>query len=126
MERPLNIEVRDSIFDPNLRPEDPRRVYVREQNGQSLYKVWVYLSGYDLPYVKSTTYILHSTFSDPVRRVRRTLANPNCQLVLWTWGLFEIRVKVEDKANRLYELVHMLNYDKELSKPGIEYIYEKG
>lgn len=124
MDRQFNIEVRDSVFDPNLPNETPRKVYVGKQDGKPIYKVWLYIVGYDLPYVHSVTYILHSTFPDPVRRVPRTLSNPNCQLVIWTWGLFEITVTVEDKSGRRTNLKHKLLYDRELQQSGIKYIDE--
>lgn len=122
--RPLNIQVRDSVFDPAIPPLPRPKVYVRKSGNNTLYKVWLYLSGYDLPYVQSATYILHPTFSDPIRVVRRNLNNPDCQLIIWTWGTFEIKVKIEDKSGRYYEVVHRLNFDKEL-KQDFEYIYEE-
>ena len=91
MTRPFEIEVKDSVIDPNLGPTEERVVYVRKtKGGKWLYKVWLYLSGPDLPRVKSATYELHSSFPDPVRTVRRTAANQQCQFVIWTWGLFEV------------------------------------
>lgn len=123
MSRQLDVQVRDSVFDPAL-PPPRRKVYVRKSGDKTLYKVWLYLSGNDLPYVQSVTYILHSTFSDPIRVVRRNLNNPGCQLIIWTWGVFDIKVKIEDKSSRYYEVVHRLSFDKEL-KDGLEYIYEE-
>ena len=127
MDAQYNIEVKDTVFDPNTptnNPNTPRKVHVREQPGSSLYKVWLYLTGYDLPYIQQATYILHPTFPEPIRKVPRNLSNPNCQLVIWTWGLFEVKVTIEDKSNRTFELKHQLTYDKELTLPGIEYVYE--
>lgn len=122
----LRIEVKDTVFDPNLPADSPRKVHVRRgADGKSLYKVWLIVSGYDLPYVQSVTYRLHSTFSDRVRRVRRSVSNPNCQLVIWTWGLFKVKVTIEDKSNRRFEVEHDLSYDKELQKPGIQFVHEE-
>jgi YEATS family len=126
MSTEFNIEVKDTVFDPNLPAETPRKVHVRKgDDGRSLYKVWLYLSGYDLPYVQNVFYQLHPTFSDRVRRVRRSVSNPNCQLVIWTWGLFKVKVTIEDKSNRRYEVEHDLSYDKELRQEGIQYVYEE-
>lgn len=112
----LNVEVKSSVFDPNLPPDHPgRKVYVMQsQDSRPLYKVWIYLQGKDLPYVQRVTYRLHETFEDPVRVVERSPSNPNCELVIWTWGLFEVGVAIEDKSERIYETVHRLGYDEEL------------
>jgi len=124
MDNQLDLEVKDSVFDPNLSPNS-KRVHVRDAKGkQPLYKVWLFLDGRDLPYVKSVTYTLHQTFPDPVRTVWRTLENQNCQLILWTWGLFAVKAAIEDKQGRVYEVVHNLSYDKQLKQKDIEYIYE--
>lgn len=132
--RPLNIEVRDSVFDPNEYGLDPfkfkappsvtRKVHVRKSGSKPAYKVWLYLVGDDVPYVESVTYTLHPTFAEPVRTVRRSLANPQCQLVTWTWGLFEVRATVRDKRGGHYELSHQLTYGKQLHMPNVESIYE--
>ena len=123
MDRPLHIEVKDSVFDPN-QPPGTKQVYVRTEQNQYFYKVWLFLDGRDLPYVQSVTYTLHPTFSQPVRTVRRTPENPNCQLVLWTWSVFAVNTTIEDKQGGLYEVVHALSYDKQLAQEGIEYTYE--
>ena len=122
MNRQLNIEVRDTVFDPNLPDESPCKAHFHIEGGRHLYKVWLYLSGDDLVYVQSATYTLHQTFPDPVRKVTRSLSNPNCQLVIWTWGLFEVKVVVEDKSNQLHEFKHNLSYDRELRQPNITYV----
>ena len=131
---PANIEVRDSVFDPSLYGLDPfkfkgppglkRKVFVRAKASKPTYKVWLYLYGKDVPYVETATYTLHETFTEPVRTVRRSLANPHCQLVIWTWGLFEIRVTVKDKRGGHYELTHQLTYGKQLKLPNIVSVYE--
>ncbi len=126
MNRQLRVEVRDSVFDPDLNPETNKKVYWREgSDGSALYKVWLYLAGEDLPYVHSVTYTLHPTFPDPTRRVSRTLTNPNCELVLWTWGMFEVKAAIEDKTGGIYEAVYKLSYDRQLKQEGIEYVREE-
>jgi hypothetical protein len=124
MDRKFEIDVVDTVFDPNASADSPRKVYVRRSTPRPLYKVWLYLSGYELPIVQSVTYILHPTFPDPIREVTRTLSNPNCQLVIWTWGLFEIIATIKDKSDRIEKVQHRLGYDKELKRSGISYVYE--
>ena len=125
MERPLRIEVKDSVIDPNLPASAPKKVYYREgDDGRALYKVWVYLLGDDLPYVQSVTYTLHPTFGNPVRHLSRTPSNPNCQLVIWTWGLFDLKATIEDKMGSVYEVVHSLTYDRQLTQEKAEYVRE--
>ncbi len=120
----LKVEVKDTVFDPDLSRSVPQRVRVRRSGTTTLYKVWLYLDGRDLPYVESVTYTLHETFRNPNRTVRRKPSNPNCQLVIWTWGVFTIRATIRDKVGRTYSLVRKLTYDKELPKSGDMYFYE--
>lgn len=112
----LNIEVKDTVLDPNL-PADPlREIHFRKEGEDTYYyKVWLYLDGRDLPYVDSVTYTLDQTFPNPNRTVRRTPSNPNCQLVIVTWGLFTVTATIVDKKGFRYEVTHQLNYDRELT-----------
>lgn len=95
----LDIEVKDTVFDPNMAQSDlERKVHVRSLSKETFfYKVWLYLEGNDLPYVESVTYTLDETFPDRIRTVARTPSNPNCQLVIWTWGLFMVETVITDK-----------------------------
>jgi transcription initiation factor IIF auxiliary subunit len=107
----LAVEMRDSVFDPELGPD--QKAQVRRQKGKKpLYRVFLYLEGSDLPYVSQVTYYLHSTFSDPVRTISRTVANPRCKLEIWTWGLFRVRAVVVDKKGQSYTMYHDLSYDQ--------------
>ena len=110
----LNVQVKDTVFDPNLAPSAHKKVHVNETEGTTLYKVWLYLAGEDLPYVDSVTYSLHETFPNPKRKVKLTPSNPNCQLVIWTWGVFTVKAKIEDKRGLTFEISHYLTYDQEL------------
>ena len=114
----LNLEVRDSVFSPNLSREDPEnRVNVHKEGQDTYYyKVWLYLEGYDLPYVESVTYELDPTFPEPRQTVRRTASNPNCQLSFWTWGLFTVIATITDKKGFEYRVSHELGYYTELPK----------
>jgi hypothetical protein len=129
MQNQLNVEVRESVFDPDLPEGHPeRKVQVRQsEDSRPFYKVWFYLHGKELPYVQRTTYRLHETFEDPVRVVERSPTNPNCKLVVWTWGLFDVVVAIEDKTGRIYETIHRMRYDEELKglKPEL-YEFEQG
>ncbi len=119
MVRRLDIKVRDSVFEPG---SPSKKVYYKRTGDTALYKVWLFLDGDDLPYVMGVTYRLHSTFPEPNQTVRRTLSNPNCQLVIWTWGLFKIKALIEEKSGVIRELDYQLQYDKELQQKGVEYV----
>jgi transcription initiation factor IIF auxiliary subunit len=119
MVKKLDIKVRDTVFEPG---SSSRKVYYKKTGDTALYKVWLFLDGDDLPYVMSATYRLHSTFPDPDQTIRRTLSNPNCQLVIWTWGLFKIKALIEEKSGVIRELDYQLQYDKELQQKGVEFV----
>lgn len=113
----LDIEVEDSIFDPDSDPGLPDRT-ARWRNPESqkpLYRVFLYLDGRDLPYVSDVVYLLHPTFKDRTREVFRTPENPRCKLTLWTWGLFRVEVIVRDKQGNQFNFSHYLQYDREFA-----------
>jgi hypothetical protein len=117
MSRLLNaLSIRDSAFDPN---SSERVIYYRHfrSAGRDLYKVWLYLEGPSLPFVKKVKYILHPTFPKPERTVTRTMENPNCQLIIWTWGFFTVKAMVEDKQGNQIFLEHYLTYRDQLDDP---------
>lgn len=112
----INLEVKSSVFNPALSKDDPRnKVSFRQEGDVYYYKVWLYVEGYDLPYVESVTYSLdRSSFPEPDQTVPRTVANPNCQLTIWTWGLFTVIATIIDKKGNKYQVSHQLNYKEEL------------
>lgn len=112
MFRSLDIRVRDSVFDP--RSGGGKVTYRQSAEGSTLYRVHVFLEGADLPYVKTATYRLHPSFDPAVQIVRRSASNPNCRLTIWTWGLFEVEVTVEDKFGATTGFVHRLTYGDEV------------
>jgi hypothetical protein len=117
--RALDLRVVDSLFEPG---GADRKVHVDNEAQQLVrYRVWLYLEGRDLPYVKQVTYRLHDTFEDPNRVVPRTASNPNCALAIWTWGIFEVLAVVEDKSGNAFELRHKLSYGEQL-KENLEYV----
>jgi hypothetical protein len=123
MRSQLNVEIRDTVFDPNVSESLERKVHVQTKDNLHLYKVWIYLYGPDLPFVKAVTYHLHHTFPDALRRVERTVSNPSCQLVIWTWGLFTVRAILEDKHGGSYDVAYDLTYDKQLPPEESNYLH---
>jgi hypothetical protein len=122
----LDIQVKDTVLDPNAPPDTARKVHVRRQDQDTYYyKVWIYLEGNDLPYVDYVTFTLDETFAERYRTVTRSPSNPNCQLVIWTWGLFTVNAVINDKRGNQYEVEHRLTYDKDLSQDPNMYIYEE-
>jgi transcription initiation factor IIF auxiliary subunit len=115
------LKIKDTVFDPAL-CESERKVYVRRSGNRPLYKVWLLIEGETLPYIESVTYKLHRTFSNPIRKVRRTPSNPECKLVIWTWGLFEVKAIIKDKNGESHRLTHSLQYDKQLQLEGVEFV----
>jgi transcription initiation factor IIF auxiliary subunit len=114
-----NVEVKDSIFDP----ESSDRT-ARVQNPKSdkpLYRVFLYLEGLGLPYVNAVTYVLHPTFDEPTRQVLRTPANPRCKLEIWTWGLFQVQAIISDREGNMFTLSHDLQYSKDFQSPDLKF-----
>lgn len=120
----LDLEVRDTVFDPDVARANAK-VHVSEEDGRTIFRVYIYLAGYDLPYIESVTYTLHETFVRPNRTVRRTPSNPNCKLAIWTWGLFVVKATIVDVKGFSYSLEHALTYDHELPPAGdSKYLHE--
>jgi len=55
-------------------------------------------------------------------RVARTPSNPNCKLVLWTWGVFDLEAVVTDKNGRAHRLIHPLGYDDDVAMKGAAFV----
>ncbi|MEP2935319.1 MAG: pYEATS domain-containing protein [Gilvibacter sp.] len=115
-----DIQVKDSIVNPNqLLRKGMTNVYYKKTRGtkaNNMYKVHIYLTGNDLAFVKSTTYVLHKTFSNPVQKVERSLNNTNCMLTIWTWGIFTIKVIIEDINGNILRREHKLSYGREIQE----------
>jgi hypothetical protein len=121
----LELSIIDTVFDPDVygfeslpRLPDNKTLAVRvdESGNLPLYKVWLFLTGNDLAYVESTTYQLHSSFSNSVRTVERNVGNLDCRLVIWTWGIFQINATILHKSGRTYSLSHELQYGQLLER----------
>src|SRR5258706_6577112 len=114
MMQALQVEVKDSAYDPDATEQ---KILVRKgTDGRTLFRVFLFLAGPDLPFVESVTYILHPTFPDPSRTVPRTPSNPNCKLEIWTWGGFDVNAVIVDKSGFSFRLTHTLQYDLQVQK----------
>ncbi|MBX3587797.1 MAG: pYEATS domain-containing protein [Ramlibacter sp.] len=122
-----NFTVLDSAVDPALvYPAGAKRpVHYRSDGKRDHYKVWIYLAGGRVPFVESVTYRLHPSFGEPVHRVARTPANPNCSLMIWTWGVFEVHATIREKSGQVTEQTHLLSYDREFKQPGIVFVRDE-
>lgn len=118
----MEIRIRDSLCDPDAPGES--KIFYRRAGTRTLYRVFIYLEGPELPFVESVTYTLHPTFDEPVRTVRRTPQNPLCKLEIWTWGLFEVLGVVADRRGSRYTLKHQLQYGKEIDRSKAEAFVE--
>lgn len=80
------------------------------------YKVTLRLGGASIFFVDRVIYHLHETFTPPQRTIERSVINPNCELAIWTWGLFTVRAEVFLKDGRCIWLSHFLTYDEEIER----------
>ena len=115
VKRTLSIEVRDSLFDPDC--TDRVALFRRRPSGDTLYRVFIYLEGPDLPFVNEVTYRLHETFSPPTRAITRSVSNSRCKITIWTWGIFTVRATIGDKTEGQITITHDLTYGQQISAP---------
>lgn len=123
-QKTYDLRVKDSLFNPDERSIKGLDIaYYKKQNKEdkTYYKVHLYIDGMDLAFVKRVKYILHKSFRNPVRIIERRPDNPHCKLILWTWGLFEIKVEIEDINGQKTELEHYLSYGKEINEGNIKW-----
>ena len=118
----LDIQVRNSLTDPGVDNTAP--IHYFKKGSTNFYKVWIFLEGRDLPYVDYVVYHLHESFNEPVRKIPRSASNPNCMLVTWTWGTFELVVEVVDKKGNSFTLNKDLDWDQGLTTDR-KYVLEK-
>lgn len=122
--RNIRVELKDSLFDPAGYSGDAlnKIARVREEAGRRLYQVWIFLDGNDLPYVERVTYRLPASAfpGNSTRQVSRTPTNPTCSLIVWTWGVFEVRAEILDKQGNIFEATHALTFEAQLSQPDIQ------
>lgn len=105
----FDVEIYDQPFDPD---SNDKIIYYFQRDERYLYKIFIYLIGQDLPFVKRVTYHLHPTFPNPESTIVRSDTNRNCKLVTWAWGKFELNAVVEDRKGNKYELSRYLQYDQ--------------
>ena len=104
----LNVDVKFSAFH-----EKTGRVLVKQihKGGRQHFRVRLYIEGSDLEKVERVIYTLHPTFREPRREIT---AGPNFELVIWTWGLFNVGVEIYDKTEAVDERVVLLDYSQDI------------
>lgn len=122
MQRKYDINICDSVLEPDTYSKD---ILYKQSGNKKLYRVWLYLDGKDLPYVENVTYILHSSFPNPQRIVRRTPSNHNCSLVIWTWGLFNVKGFTLFKDGSKNEFSHQLTYSNSFNEKEVKFVQFK-
>jgi transcription initiation factor IIF auxiliary subunit len=117
------IIVRDSLFDPTGKDQSTVK-YNKSKGSKPRFRVWIYLDGKDTYYVDYVIYRLHSTFQNPIRKVERSLSNPNCSLIIWTWGIFELVVEIVLKNGDKISATHPMTYGEQLKRTDLQFIEE--
>ena len=110
-----DIQIKDSPFEPNgMNYNNEAIAHYRKNNNKTLYKIFLYLEGRDLPFVKRVKYVLHKSFKNPIQIIDRNPNNPQCKLVLWTWGIFNVTIEIEYIDGGTYRTEHYLTYGDEI------------
>lgn len=107
----LDIAIEDSLVQPGDRRN---QVYFRKSGDTTWYRVFLRLTGRDVPFVKSATYQLHETFTPREFTVERTPSNPDCRFEVWMWGTFDMAAIVRDVRGREHPIRHTLRFDQDL------------
>lgn len=118
--RTYNLCVKDTVFDPNdpqatIQKKATYKKYCQIPDGKILYKVWIYVDGYDLPFVESVRYHLHSSFPDRTRLVERDIHNRNCAFIIWAWGMFNVKAEVFLIGGQMLTINHFLSFGEEIA-----------
>lgn len=109
------------IIDTVIHPSHLDFFYVKKSTSRDKFKVYIALEGNDAPFVESVVYYLHHSFKTPRISVKRSIQNPNCEISIWTWGLFTVKAQINLKNGAKIELDHYLSYDKQIkSNPSIK------
>ncbi len=109
----MNIEIRDTAVTEDQYGQ--KFIQIKKSTTVISYKVTVDIVGGDIPFVKSVTYILHKTFKNNIKQVKRSLANPNCKLSFYAWGTFTIYAHIETLNGETIRLSHLLRFDNDIS-----------
>lgn len=111
--RDWDLKIRTSCRDP----ESPTpKIRLRERADAPLYQVFLFLNGRDVPYVEFVQYVLHPSFVEPIRTVRRTPDNPTCKLAVWAWGEFPMNSVVRLKDGEELNIRHRFQFSSEVEK----------
>jgi len=124
MEKALDLIVKDTAIedDANL----GRIVHVKERKtSPDLFRVKIFLSGNDLPLVNTVRYYLHPSFRSREKLVARTPSNPNCELIIWAYGMFDLEVVVEDRSGYRFKINHRLSFGNELRTGDFRKVVER-
>lgn len=70
--------------------------------------IWIDGSEQELSEINFVEYELHSSFKNRIRTSQNR--KNNFSVTIWTWGLFEIKVKCYKYDKSVVELTHMLSY----------------
>ncbi|GHB94328.1 pYEATS domain-containing protein [Cerasicoccus arenae] len=70
--------------------------------------IWIDGSNRDLDQVVRVDYILHASFSNRVRTSRNRLNN--FSVTFWTWGMFDIPIKIHLQNGKVEEVNYYLEY----------------
>ena len=66
-------------------------------------------------------YTLHSTFGkNRVKIVKRKPGNLQCGLVIWTWGVFTVKVEIEDLKDSIIKMEHRLTFGDQLKETSVK------
>jgi hypothetical protein len=123
--REFQVEVKDTAVEAD--PAGQKFIRYRTQGSTDFFRVRIYLDGPQLPFVRVATYVLPpDQFPDSVQRVERSPRNPNCEFIIWTWGVFDVGVTLQDAEGRVYDLTHRLTYDRDVKTEGIRFKSEPG
>lgn len=114
----LKIIIKDTVIQSSIEDKILQKEirYFQGDDEKYRYCVSIFLDGPDVIYVEKVKYILHQTFKQRERTVSRTFTNPNCSLVIWTWGTFEIPVTIFLKSGETIETSHYLTFDKQINE----------
>lgn len=105
---PLNIQFQTDAVDASNKCV----YYTSDSQGHQLYKIRVYAIGPDLGEIGSVKYILHETFENP--EYTATDASNNFEMVLWTWGRFNMPIIVTTKEGIKYNYTYPFTFRNKL------------
>ena len=109
--RNLNIFAKDTVVEKD---DGKEFIIAKKSTNKTLFKVTLALGGNDLPFVKEVTYMLHQTFKNRVKKIERSISNPDCKLVFYAWGTFIIIVKVKTLKGDSFQFSHPLQFGDEV------------